>query len=256
MPMLDANLILYATRKYCDYEYGDRLRLLDPMTKRLSYREGQEPDIEKTLRVTRHNIGMKLGNGLMVLDRDGDNQGPYAGLTSPFTVLTSRGEHLYFRTEQEGKNRIKVDGLDVDVLFNGTSTLPPSQHPTGVLYRTKNGLVRQEALPLFPPELLPKVQVFRQQMIETVENRVALVERARNYVAKMPPAVSGNAGHNATFRVACKLMCYFGLTLNEAWPIMLEFSERCEPPWDERSLYRKLTEAVKNGGAGDRTRRD
>lgn len=72
-------------------------------------------------------------------------------------------------------------------------------------------------------------------------------ELARNYVAKMPPAVSGRGGHNATFSVALVLVRGFGLTLEQARPIMADYNSRCLPPWSEQELDHKLTTARDDG---------
>ena len=59
---------------------------------------------------------------------------------------------------------------------------------------------------------------------------LAVIERARKYVARMPPAVSGQSGHNATFHVACVLALGFGLGEGEALALLREHSETCQPP--------------------------
>lgn len=74
---------------------------------------------------------------------------------------------------------------------------------------------------------------------------LSLIERAQKYVAKMPPAVSGQNGHGATFHVACVLVQGFGLTPAQAMPLLQEFNLRCEPPWKERELRHKLDGAEK-----------
>ena len=68
-------------------------------------------------------------------------------------------------------------------------------------------------------------------------------ERARRYVARMPPALSGAGGHAATFAVARRLVVDFTLDDETAWAILSEYSERCEPPWSERELRHKLESA-------------
>jgi hypothetical protein len=54
-----------------------------------------------------------------------------------------------------------------------------------------------------------------------------LIARARAYVDKMPPAVAGQHGHDATFKVAIALVHGFGLSEGDAMPIMAEYSSRC-----------------------------
>lgn len=75
-----------------------------------------------------------------------------------------------------------------------------------------------------------------------------LVERARNYVAKMPAAVSGEGGHNATFHVACVLLQGFDLAMSDAASLLAEYNARCTPPWSERELEHKLRQADKAPG--------
>jgi hypothetical protein len=61
----------------------------------------------------------------------------------------------------------------------------------------------------------------------------------------MPPAISGQNGHDATFAVAKKLAHDFGMTEHDAWPILLDYNSRCQPPWSERELRHKLESAGK-----------
>lgn len=72
---------------------------------------------------------------------------------------------------------------------------------------------------------------------------MTLIERARRYVAAMPPAISGSGGHDATFAAACALIKGFGLSVAEARPLLEEYNRRCDPAWTERELEHKLTQA-------------
>ncbi len=74
-----------------------------------------------------------------------------------------------------------------------------------------------------------------------------LIERASRYVGKMPPAVSGQNGHNLTFHVACVLVQGFGLAPVQALGIFAEYNQRCAPPWTEKELLHKLAGAHKSG---------
>ena len=71
------------------------------------------------------------------------------------------------------------------------------------------------------------------------------VQRARAYLAALTAAVSGEGGHNATFRAACAAVVDFGLTVNQARPLLAEYNARCLPPWSERELDHKLADAAK-----------
>ncbi len=77
---------------------------------------------------------------------------------------------------------------------------------------------------------------------------VSTQERAARYLARMPVAVSGEHGHDVTFRAACVLMLGFALSADEAWPVMAEWNQGCNPPWGDDDLRRKLNEANKQGG--------
>ncbi len=68
------------------------------------------------------------------------------------------------------------------------------------------------------------------------------VERARAYLAKLPPAISGEGGHTATFRAANACL-HFDLDDGEAMALLLEYNGRCEPEWTERELRHKLNSA-------------
>ncbi len=74
-------------------------------------------------------------------------------------------------------------------------------------------------------------------------------ERCRRYVAKMEPAISGSGGHGATFRAACAIVQRFGLRGAEAWSVICEYNDRCQPRWSERELRHKLAQAEKTARA-------
>jgi len=73
----------------------------------------------------------------------------------------------------------------------------------------------------------------------------SVAERASPYVAALPAAISGARGHDALFRVACVLVNGLALSDTEAWPILIEYNARCMPPWNERELRHKLSQARK-----------
>jgi putative DNA primase/helicase len=77
--------------------------------------------------------------------------------------------------------------------------------------------------------------------------RSDLIKRARNYLMKVPPAVSGDGGHNQTFKAAC-ILVRFGLTQAEALEVLKEWNETCQPPWTEKELLHKLEDAAERVG--------
>lgn len=71
------------------------------------------------------------------------------------------------------------------------------------------------------------------------------VRRARAYLAKREPAISGQGGHARTFRTAAALVRGFELPEDVAFDLLWhEYNPRCEEPWSEYELRRKVREAA------------
>ena len=68
--------------------------------------------------------------------------------------------------------------------------------------------------------------------------------RARKYLSTLPPGIAGQNGSGTTFRAAAALVQDFTMSESDAWPLLLEFNERCEPPWSESELRHKLKGAI------------
>lgn len=71
------------------------------------------------------------------------------------------------------------------------------------------------------------------------------IERARAYLAKCPPAVSGQGGHTQTFTVAVALVNGFGLSGADSYQLLTEYNTRCQPQWSEREMMHKILQAEK-----------
>ena len=70
--------------------------------------------------------------------------------------------------------------------------------------------------------------------------------RADYHLATIEGAISGQGGHNKTFRVACVLCHKFGLPPDVAFPLMWEWNvTQCEPPWSQAEIRHKLEDAWK-----------
>lgn len=73
----------------------------------------------------------------------------------------------------------------------------------------------------------------------------SLDQRARAYIAKLPPAVEGNGGHVATFNVASALVRGFALDEASAFSLLVEWNEsKAFPPWTDADLLHKLRSAA------------
>ena len=71
---------------------------------------------------------------------------------------------------------------------------------------------------------------------------------AREAIASLPPAISGQGGHPATFRAACECV-RLGLGDGDALSLLQEFNRRCSPPWTEKELRHKLADARRAAGS-------
>lgn len=72
-------------------------------------------------------------------------------------------------------------------------------------------------------------------------------ERARRYIAAIPPAVAGQHGDVATFRVCCRLVRGFDLDDELALTVLSAWNGACRPPWTEQELRAKLAAARRYG---------
>ena len=70
------------------------------------------------------------------------------------------------------------------------------------------------------------------------------VRRATNYVAKMPPSISGNGGHKALYDVTLTTLVGFAVPEADAWPILHAFNSRCQPPWSQTELEHKVRDVA------------
>ncbi len=70
------------------------------------------------------------------------------------------------------------------------------------------------------------------------------VERCRRYLAAVEGAVSGKGGHPTTYRVARLIVNDFAVPEEEAWDLLQEYNEGCEPPWTNAELDHKLDDAL------------
>ena len=68
--------------------------------------------------------------------------------------------------------------------------------------------------------------------------------RCAAYLARIPASVSGSGGHGALLHAACVTL-RFGLADGDALDLLRQYNDRAVPPWDDREVVRKLSEAHK-----------
>lgn len=69
------------------------------------------------------------------------------------------------------------------------------------------------------------------------------LDRCISYTDKIPGAVSGQGGHNATFHVACVAVKGFRLSDDDALSVLWRYNARCQPVWTEEELRHKVVGA-------------
>jgi hypothetical protein len=203
------------------------------------------------------NIGIVVGAEHVVIDADyyhGGREG-LASLGEMPPTLTSRsgsgeGEHRIFalapgQDPSEITNRQVAKGVDVKIR-SGQIVVAPSLHRSGNRYQW---------IDLSPPAPLPdslyeKIRKRRVVPIRAVPTQAAdgLSRRAAAYMAKLPAAVSGQRGHDAAFAAARAVWGWIsnkGLPESEGWGLLLDYNQRCSPPFNERELRHKFDQAQK-----------
>ena len=93
------------------------------------------------------------------------------------------------------------------------------------------------------PSTSPPVPVEARRRSPAPASSVSAQERARRYIAAIPPAVAGQHGDAATFRVCCRLVRGFDLEDAAALAVLADWNRACEPPWSESELRTKLAAA-------------
>jgi len=69
-------------------------------------------------------------------------------------------------------------------------------------------------------------------------------QRAALWLSKVPPAISGQSGHSATYTAAVGLVHGFQLSEGDALALLSNWNQSCQPPWTDRELIHKLREAA------------
>jgi hypothetical protein len=187
------------------------------------------------------------GNGFHLLyriDLPSDDQGLVKAVLE---ALAQRFDNAKVQIDRKVFNPGRIGKLYGTVARKGDSLQERPHRRTAVLARPpKLEVVSREQLKALAgevtvatPKAPPNLQTVRLQ-----GSTGEIVDRARKYLGKVPPATSGQSGHNQTFKVACILTQQFGLTKEEALPLFQEWNQTCQPPWSEKDLLHKLNDAA------------
>ena len=73
------------------------------------------------------------------------------------------------------------------------------------------------------------------------------IERARKWMAKRDPSVTGQQGDKRLYSTACELVRGFALSDNDALALLIEWNQHNLPPFAEGEIREKIRNARKNG---------
>lgn len=176
-------------------------------------------------------------------------------LGSPLVEQTpSGGFHLYYKYPSVGD----FYKSSKDKIFNGVEfmadggryviTAPSSNYKMHNDIRLSD-LAHEGEEP--PGWLLDKVVSGYKQELANPEFEADVTadeSRCIDLISHMPPAIEGSGGDLTTFTAACRCRD-FGLTQSQAFRVLDEhFNIRCMPPWTEKELRAKVSNAYKYSG--------
>jgi hypothetical protein len=219
------------------------------------------------------NIGVLLGkpSGWLVdVDLDCEEAVALAPAFLPSTGATSGrpgkpSSHWWYICEG-AKTRKHQDPASkkmiVELRSTGAQTVVgPSIHPSGEPYDPLEGepaAVDAETLSAAVAALAeavtrqrhghalpPARSTSRHAVARPVAAPDIVLRRAEAYLDRIPPAVSGSGGHSQTYAAATAMVHGFGLDAETAFRLLWDrYNPRCEPPWSEKELRHKVTDAA------------
>ena len=229
-------------------------------------------------------FGLPCGDGLVVLDVDrkdgkdgfkaleavGLSESKLDGLNTYSVDTPSGGRHYYFRTSTDVQSSAGVLGRasGVDIRGAGGYVVAPPSTVDGKPYRVREAGYHgeiparewladwQEVAPYLrkPVEAPPAVERVRPDTPPAAAGST-VPERARAYLGECDAAVSGQGGHDTTYRVASALVNGFLLPPEVAFNLIAnEYNWRCKPPWTDSDLRHKVEDAAKNGPPSGKAR--
>jgi hypothetical protein len=204
------------------------------------------------------NVAIATGpeSGILVLDLDGECELPPALQNLPHTIQAKTGHaggrHKYFQFPPDCKITIatKLHGLPIDVRgATGYVLAPPSLHASSAIYAWLASPGDTD-LALPPAGLLEWIVSAKRIGPGPVGGHgqpctdVSIEKRAIAYLAKLPSAISGQGGHNATMLAARAVVYGFDLGPDKGYQLLTaHYNPRCEPPWTEKELRHKVKDA-------------
>lgn len=175
----------------------------------------------------------------------------------PQVRTPNNGVHFYCThpsNERIGNRRELRPG--VDMRGDGGYVLAPPSIIDGKAYSWTEENTLWDCIPEWqeldpgygiPPE--PQALPAKKPSADKPDDYSWVLERARLYLERIPGAISGSGGHDQTFWAACALVQGFDLQLHDAFDLLTnDYNPRCQPPWSDRELLHKVTDADRAQG--------
>ncbi len=219
---------------------------------------GRRSRTRDAIGIVRHLFLDADGDGPTVLSRiDGRSD-----LPSPSYVLHSSPNHVHVFWRVTAFDHASVERLQKQLaheLATDPAATPVTQntrlpgflnhkraepHLVTIEYRNVDLRYRPED---FPSVKAPATHQFSSFFHTLRQFDLPVIDRAKRYLASVPPAIAGQHGDIHTFRVCCRLVRGFAFDDQQALHVLAEWNARCEPPWPPEELLDKLHRAVRYG---------
>lgn len=202
-------------------------------------------------------LAARVGERHLVLDVDVRHDGEadlakllarYGAFPKTWAQQTpSGGFHIWFRHPGFKPRGRLANGIEC-LTGSRCITLSPSERAGG-RYQWVEHPLRTE-LAEAPRWLIAAMQpppVPQRPKTRSSDDPATREKRARAYMARFDGAVSGQHGSDRTIAAAVIVVRGFDLEESVAFHVLSEWNQKCDPPWSERELKRKLKEAAAAG---------
>lgn len=169
------------------------------------------------------NIGIVTGkiSNLIVVDldgREGISEAAQLGLTSPHTVITGKGRHLYYKWIPNIKNAVRIrPGIDIRS-DGGFVCAPWSVNPNGKRYTWLKPVCRVEKLQPFPTHLFAT-------SVGVLDQTTTVVKKEESWIAKSLEEMKDGNIDDTLFIVASR-MRNDGYTESDCMVLLRPHAER------------------------------
>ncbi len=170
---------------------------------------------------------------------------------TPWQTKTRKGFHLWYRHPGvQVRNRVRVETRDgrvaMDVRGDGGYVIAPgSLHASGIYYTFAGDWTRED-VPRFWPGWLQRPTRPPIMRPPAPWPTGDVVERARKYLAAIPPPTIGAGSDVQTFSVACKLARGFDLSAQDVEALLWQWAGD-RPDWTPDWIAEKVAHAMRYG---------